>query len=145
VTGPENEPCRYQEWAVAWALHALEPDEEQEFRGHLPQCASCRAVVEDADEVLASLGAAVEQVDPPPSLRASLMSAAAQTRRAGRPRRRGRRRAVTSQPMSRPVHRSGDAATTRSPPVPPRPARPVTRGGPAAPAAWSRPRWRCWV
>jgi len=79
VTGPENEPCRYQEWAVAWALHALEPDEEQEFRGHLPQCASCRAVVEEADEVLASLGAAVEQVDPPPSLRASLMSAVAQT------------------------------------------------------------------
>ncbi len=67
------------EQAVAWALHALEPDEEMAVLLHLPQCASCQEAVRDAEEVLSGLGAAVEQVDPPPSLRENLLARAAET------------------------------------------------------------------
>jgi anti-sigma-K factor RskA len=72
-------PCPLDEQAVAWVLDALEPDEELEFEQHLPQCPSCQAAVRDAEDVLAELGGAVEQVDPPPSLRENLLAQAAQT------------------------------------------------------------------
>jgi anti-sigma-K factor RskA len=77
--------CPVNEQAAAWALHALEPDEEVVVVRHLPTCPSCRAVVADAEEVLARMGAAVEQVDPPPSLRASLMARVAETPQYERP------------------------------------------------------------
>ncbi len=132
MTGSQNDPCGYQEQAVAWALHALEPDDEQEFRGHLPRCAYCRAVVADADEVLAGLGAAVEQLEPPPSLRASLMSAVAQTPQ-------GRQTAVPEpqkgdeEPSDEPPARSSDE------PAAPRHDRPTTTGpAPTRPPRESR-------
>ncbi len=74
--GPE---CPRDEEAVAWALHALEPDEEMRFLQHLPECGSCRAAVRDAEEVLAGLGTSVEQVEPPPALRGALLARAAET------------------------------------------------------------------
>ncbi len=74
-----NQPCLLTEQAVGWALHALEPDEEMAVLLHLPQCAVCQAAVRDAENVLTSLGATVEQVEPPRSLRGSILSAAAET------------------------------------------------------------------
>jgi anti-sigma-K factor RskA len=79
VSRPGMDGCPVNEQSAAWALHALEPDEEVAVLRHLPTCPSCRAVVADAEEVLARMGAAVEQVDPPPSLRASLMARVAET------------------------------------------------------------------
>jgi hypothetical protein len=79
MTDPREEFCPKDEQAVAWALHALEPYEEQEVLRHLPGCAACRAAVRDAEEVLSGLGASVEQVEPPPSLRGSLLARAAET------------------------------------------------------------------
>ncbi|MFC4948108.1 anti-sigma factor [Pseudonocardia sp. GCM10023141] len=67
------------EQAVGWALHALEPDEEMAVARHVPQCADCQAVVKDVEETFVQLGAAIEQVEPPASLRASIMSAVAET------------------------------------------------------------------
>lgn len=72
-------PCTMTEQAVGWALHALEPDEEMDVLLHIPQCETCQAAVRVAEETGAQLGAAVEQVDPPPALRAAIMSAAAAT------------------------------------------------------------------
>jgi hypothetical protein len=79
MNATENQPCPLNEQAVGWALHALEPDEEMAVLLHVPGCASCQAVARDAEGVLSHLGASVEQVDPPPSLRNSLMAAVADT------------------------------------------------------------------
>jgi Anti-sigma-K factor rskA len=79
MNATENEPCPLNEQAVGWALHALEPDEEMAVLLHVPHCPSCQAVAQGAEGVLSHLGAAVEQVDPPPSLRNSLMAAVADT------------------------------------------------------------------
>ena len=75
----DNQPCPLNEQAVGWALHALEPDEEMAVLLHVPHCPSCQAVARDAESVMSHLGVAVEQVDPPPSLRNSLMAAVAET------------------------------------------------------------------
>jgi Anti-sigma-K factor rskA len=79
MNATDNQPCPLNEQAIGWALHALEPDEEMAVLLHVPHCPSCRAVAKDAEGVLSHLGAAVEQVDPPPSLRNSLMAAVADT------------------------------------------------------------------
>src|SRR5436190_5891409 len=75
MNATENEPCPLNEQAVGWALHALEPDEEMAVLLHVPHCSSCQAVAQDAEGVLWHLGTSVEQVDPPPSLRSSIMAA----------------------------------------------------------------------
>lgn len=77
MTTPQDCPLTQQ--AVGWALHALEPDEEMAVLLHLPQCASCRTAVHDAEQVLAGLGGSVEAVEPPAGLRDRLMSSVADT------------------------------------------------------------------
>jgi len=79
MNSPRNQPCPLNEQAVGWALHALEPDEEIAVLLHVPQCPSCQAAAREAEEVLAQLGASVEQVDLPARLRGSILSAAADT------------------------------------------------------------------
>lgn len=79
MTASRNQPCPLTEQAVGWALHALEPDEEMAVLLHVPQCATCQSAVQETDAVLSSLGAAVEQVDPPASLRDAILSAAVDT------------------------------------------------------------------
>ncbi|MCO1660518.1 anti-sigma factor [Pseudonocardia humida] len=87
MSRPTDDDCPMNEQAVGFVLHALEPAEEIQVLRHLPGCASCRAVVGDAEGVFTRMGGAVEQVDPPPSLRATLMARAAQTPQVqGRPR-----------------------------------------------------------
>lgn len=71
--------CPVVQQAVGYALHALEPDEELVVAAHIPGCAICQAAVRDTEEVVAGLGAGSEPVDPPPSLRVSLMAAVAET------------------------------------------------------------------
>ncbi|MFD5831560.1 anti-sigma factor domain-containing protein [Lentzea sp. NPDC060358] len=65
--------CPHEELAVGWAMHSLEPDEEALLRDHLPTCATCRGAVRSTEEVLAGIGGAVRQEQPPPRLRAKLM------------------------------------------------------------------------
>lgn len=71
--------CPLNEQAVGWALHALEPDEEMAVLLHVPGCLSCQAVARDTEEVLSHFGTSVEQVEPPRSLRSSILAAAADT------------------------------------------------------------------
>lgn len=71
--------CPLNEQAVGWALHALEPDEEMEVLLHLPRCPSCQVAVLDAERILAALGASVEQIEPPATLRDALLAGAADT------------------------------------------------------------------
>src|SRR5712691_3654487 len=67
--------------AAAYALHALDPDDEQRFEAHLAGCDQCRADVSGYLESAAALAAAVEPADPPAELRDRILTQA----RAGRP------------------------------------------------------------
>lgn len=75
----ESPTCPSTERAVGWALHALEPDEELTVSLHVPDCPECQVAVRETEEVVASLAVAVEQVQPAPSLRASIMRAVDET------------------------------------------------------------------
>lgn len=68
-----GELCPHEELAVGWAMHSLEPDEESVVRDHLPTCPACQRTVRSTQEVLAGIGGAVRQEQPPPRLRARLM------------------------------------------------------------------------
>ena len=68
-----GELCPHEELAVGWAMHSLEPDEEALVRDHLPTCATCQRTVRSTQEVMAGIGGAVRQEQPPPRLRARLM------------------------------------------------------------------------
>ena len=116
MTTSRNQPCPLTEQAVGWALHALEPDEEMAVLLHVPQCATCQVAVQEADAVLSSLGAAVEQVEPPASLRDAILSAAADTPQVSST----ARQAPAPAPLPRPRHRAEG-------PADPAPA-PRTRG-----------------
>jgi hypothetical protein len=78
-------PCPLGEEAVAYALHALEPEEEAAMRSHIERCHSCSDTVRETELVAAAVGGAVEQVDPPTRLRAGLLAMAAETPQAGAP------------------------------------------------------------
>jgi len=112
--------CTRTEQAVGWALHALEPDEEIAVERHVPTCADCSAAVRDVQDVMTQLATAVEQVEPPARLRASILDAAAATPQ------------VRPQVVARPPTSPG--------PRQPRTARPAGPAGPAPGA--SRPTGR---
>jgi anti-sigma-K factor RskA len=85
----------YRENIGAYVLGALPELEAEVLERHLEGCENCRAEVEQLRPVTAAIARSVPQVDPPPSLKASLMATvnaeaaerAAESREA-RPRRR---------------------------------------------------------
>lgn len=54
--------------AIGWALHALEPAEEQAFAEHLATCDRCQQMVRESEEALGELAYDVPMVDPPPEV-----------------------------------------------------------------------------
>ncbi len=58
----------WEELAAGYALHALEPAEEQAFVDHLGQCAMCERAVGDHELVTAQLAVLSEGAPPPPEL-----------------------------------------------------------------------------
>jgi anti-sigma-K factor RskA len=86
MTGSHARSCPLQEQTLAWALHAVEPEEEVEVLAHLPGCPACRETVRETEEVAALLGGALEQTDPPRALRGRILAAAAETPRDHAPR-----------------------------------------------------------
>jgi hypothetical protein len=71
--------CARVEQAVGWALHALEPGDEDALAEHLPTCPVCREAVRETDDLIWTMAAGDEQLDPPPGLRESLMATVAAT------------------------------------------------------------------
>src|SRR4051812_10895798 len=63
-----DEHERWAELAAGYALSALEPAEEAEFRAHLAGCPACQHAVAAHERVAAELGAAVPPATPPPGL-----------------------------------------------------------------------------
>jgi anti-sigma-K factor RskA len=66
----------HPELAVAWVLHALEPDEAAVFALHLDDCPGCRRIIAETEEVTTLLGSAVKPVDPPSSLWSRILAEA---------------------------------------------------------------------
>jgi anti-sigma-K factor RskA len=62
----------------AYALHALSPEEAEEFQKHLADCAVCRQEVQELQAAAATMGAS-EALVPPAHLRAKILGAADQT------------------------------------------------------------------
>src|SRR4051794_41501635 len=68
MSAAEHDDARWAELAAGYALHALEPAEEQAFIIHLADCAVCRATLDDHELVaaqLASLADDAEAAAPP--------------------------------------------------------------------------------
>lgn len=76
MTGDHRGECGQREFAVGWAVHSLEPEEEARFVAHLPRCAQCAEQVRATENVAALLAMGVVQVDPPERLRKSVLDAA---------------------------------------------------------------------
>jgi Anti-sigma-K factor rskA len=69
----------YDELAVGWALHALEPEDEALFTLHLPDCTRCARTVAETSEVMAALAADLPPAEPPQDLRERIRSAVEET------------------------------------------------------------------
>jgi anti-sigma-K factor RskA len=67
VTRPDSH-TRYEELAAGYALHALEPEDEQLFAEHLAACARCEHDVAEHQATLAQLAYAPAAPAPPPSV-----------------------------------------------------------------------------
>jgi anti-sigma-K factor RskA len=71
-----DEPhTRWEEDLAAYLLGALPAEEADELEGHLGDCARCQEDRRRLEISIAAVGGSVEQVAPPPSLRARLLEA----------------------------------------------------------------------
>ena len=100
----------FDELAVGWALHALEPEDEELFAAHLPTCPRCRGTVAETTDVMGALAGDLPPVEPPERLRDRLRAAVEETEQLPGP--------------------TGDGERTARP-VPPVP--PAVEGPPAGP------------
>lgn len=66
----EHEPA-----LVDYALGELDPTDAARIARHLETCATCRATLQRIEEALGWLGTAVPQIEPPPTLRAQILTA----------------------------------------------------------------------
>ena len=93
--GREDEHRVWDELAVGWALHALEPEDETLFAAHLRTCDRCRQTVADTAEVMAALAADLPQAEPSDALRDRLRTAVEETEQV-------RRAELPEAPVARP-------------------------------------------
>jgi anti-sigma-K factor RskA len=113
----------FDELAVGWALHALEPEDEALFARHLPGCPRCARTVADTEEVMGALATDLPPAEPSEELRSRLRAAVDRTEQVRRPPvappsapagpapTAGRRRGDTGEPPSgTPAPPSGPAA-----------------------------------
>src|SRR5215212_4631115 len=64
---------RYEDELAAYMLGSLEPAETEAFEAHLAGCERCRSRERWLQASVEVLPSSVEQVEPPPALRARLM------------------------------------------------------------------------
>jgi anti-sigma-K factor RskA len=75
----------FDELAVGWALHALEPEDEAFFAQHLPDCPRCAQTVTETEGVMAALATDLPSAEPSEDLRRRLRAAVEQTEQVHRP------------------------------------------------------------
>ncbi len=82
---PTSDHQPFDELAVGWALHALEPEDEAVFAVHLPGCARCAATVAETTEVMGAMARDLPPAEPSEDLRARLRAAVETTEQAPAP------------------------------------------------------------
>jgi hypothetical protein len=105
----------FDELAVGWALHALEPEDEELFAAHLPTCTRCRQTVAETTDVMGALAGDLPPASPSDGLRDRLRAAVEETEQLSRP--------------------AGDGARTARPVPPVAADGPAPGPGPGAPAS----------
>jgi hypothetical protein len=75
----------FDELAVGWALHSLEPEDEALFVRHLPDCARCARTASETSEVMAALAADLPAAEPSAQLQDRLRAAVEATEQARLP------------------------------------------------------------
>jgi anti-sigma-K factor RskA len=70
-----DEHQTYDELAVGWALHALEPEDEAAFAAHLGGCERCAETVAGTSEAMAAMATDLPQAEPSDELRERLRRA----------------------------------------------------------------------
>ena len=75
----------FDELAVGWALHALEPEDEALFARHLPDCPRCARTVAETEEVMAAMATDLPPAEPSEDLRARLRAGVERTEQVRRP------------------------------------------------------------
>lgn len=78
-TRPPGDHRAFDELAVGWALHALEPEDEAVFAEHLAGCPRCARTVAETSEVMAAMATDLPRSEPSPQLRDRLRAAVAET------------------------------------------------------------------
>jgi hypothetical protein len=71
--------ARFDELAVGWALHALEPEDESSFAAHLAGCRRCARTVAETEEVMAAMATDLPHPEPSEGLRHRIRAAVEQT------------------------------------------------------------------
>ncbi|SRR6266700_1330875 len=105
---PTLSHSEFEQLAAGFVLGALEPDDEHTFEQHLQTCEACSLSVRELEEVIGKLAYAVPPVEPPATLRASIM------REVGGSRRRLPRLRAKAVPVAgRAVARPGPRIATR--------------------------------
>jgi hypothetical protein len=77
--GRDDEHRSWDELAVGWALHALEPEDETLFTEHLTGCGRCAQTVAETTEVMAAMAGDLPQGEPSEGLRERLRAAVEET------------------------------------------------------------------
>jgi Anti-sigma-K factor rskA len=136
----EHEP--FDELAVGWALHALEPEDETVFAAHLPGCARCARTVGEAADVLAAMAGDLPPARPPEGLRDRILAGVEQAEQVARPGPGARPEPPPPAPAPAPAPTPTPADVPVLGPVavafPDSALPPVPVGGPGAGTAWRR-------
>ena len=75
----------FDELAVGWAMHALEPEDESFFLAHLAGCARCATTVAETSEVMAAMASDLPQPEPSEGLRNRIRAAVEETEQVAAP------------------------------------------------------------
>ncbi|MCZ2807301.1 anti-sigma factor [Modestobacter sp. VKM Ac-2983] len=106
ASGQDDEHRRWEELAVGWALHALEPEDEDLFAAHLADCDRCADTVAETAEVMTAMSSDLPQAEPSDALRDRLRAAVEETEQLPQNTRPGRRREQSPAAPTRPAARS---------------------------------------
>jgi Anti-sigma-K factor rskA len=115
----------FDELAVGWALHALEPEDESFFVAHLAGCDRCATTVAETTDVMAAMATDLPQSEPSEGLRDRIRAAVEQTEQ-------------LPGPPAAPVRPVGKVERASAAPV----VRPIAAAPEPRRTAESRPRWR---